>query len=109
MHYTYGNTEMAVKETNYEWLMFYSCIYVFGIWDAYKYAEPQTPAYSYLPFVIAAFLGTVGVIYSPTVRIFGCLLGSIWLPIICIVIGIVLGIVLRLLIIKYSSSPNKYS
>lgn len=97
----YGNTELAVKQTDYQWFMFYPCIYVFAIWDAYKNAESQTPDFSFLPFVISAFLGTIGVIYSPTVKILGFLLGPIWLPIICIFVGTFIGVAIRLITIRF--------
>lgn len=103
----YCNTVLAVKEIDYEWFMFYPCVYLFAMWDAYKNAEPQTPAFSYTPFVIAAYLGTIGVVYSQTLKIFGFLLGPIWLPIICIIIGLALGFVLRVTIIKYILTSNK--
>ncbi|MDF2884513.1 MAG: hypothetical protein K0R54_5080 [Clostridiaceae bacterium] len=97
----YGNTELAIKEINYQWLMFYPCIYLFAMWDAYKNAEPDTPVFAYIPFVSATYLGTIGVIYSPTVKVFGFLLGPVFLPIISIGIGVILGLIIRLVIVKY--------
>jgi hypothetical protein len=102
----YGNTELAVKEVDYQWLMFYPCIYIFATWDAYKNAETKTPEFSFIPFVLCTYLGTIGVIYSPTVKVSKFLLGPIWLPIICIIIGIVLGMVIRLIILKYMLKPK---
>jgi hypothetical protein len=96
----YGNTELAVKQTQYQWLMFYPCIYMFAIWDAYKNTEGEKPHFSFLPFVISAYMGTIGVIYSSTVKIWGFLLGPIWLPILCILIGMTVGTIIRFILIK---------
>lgn len=32
----YGNINKAIQLTNYQWLMFYPCIYLYAIWDACK-------------------------------------------------------------------------
>src|SRR5690606_20886911 len=60
----YGNTSEAIVHTNYQWLMFYPCVYMFAIWDAYKDAGGGTGPLSVLPVILAAYIGTVGVIYS---------------------------------------------
>ncbi|SES94415.1 hypothetical protein SAMN05660297_00953 [Natronincola peptidivorans] len=97
-----GNTGVAVEQTNYQWLMFYPCIYMFAIWDAYKHAEGPKAPNSFLPFVLAAYLGTIGVIYSSVFQIKGILLGPIWLPILCLMIGAALGFFIQGLIGKQS-------
>ncbi len=33
-----GNIEGTVSQTNYQWLMFYPCLYFFAMWDAFKEA-----------------------------------------------------------------------
>src|SRR5699024_1922917 len=53
----------AIQQVDYQWIMFYPCIYMFAIWDAYKDAGGGGP-YAFLPFVFAAYFGTIGVIYS---------------------------------------------
>ncbi|KPU45529.1 hypothetical protein OXPF_07620 [Oxobacter pfennigii] len=90
----YGDIETAINTTDYQWLMFYPCIYIFAIWDAYKKSGDDEIKYSFLPFVISAYLGTIGVIYSPTFKIGNILLGPIWLPIICFFSGALIGMII---------------
>jgi TM2 domain-containing membrane protein YozV len=53
---------------NYEWLLFYPCMYVFAIFDAYHdCCDTIGRAYSryvFIPFVGTSFIGTVGIIWS---------------------------------------------
>lgn len=95
-----GRVEEAIAEANYLWLMFYPCLYLFAIWDAYKDANPQPKPYLYIPFVFSAYFGTLGVIYSSTLKIFGIHLGPIFLPILSMVLGFLIGQILLLIIIK---------
>jgi hypothetical protein len=53
-----------------------------------------------IPFAISAYVETIGVIYSKTFRINGVLLGPIFLPMICIFLGLGLGFIIRSLLIK---------
>src|SRR5690349_17996690 len=46
-----GEIERAEAVTNYQWLMFYPCVYMFAMWDAYRTAMPENEKYSFLPFV----------------------------------------------------------
>jgi hypothetical protein len=62
-----GQIEKAIGETNFQWLMFYPCVYLFSMWDAYRDAGGSTEPYSFLPFVFSAYFGTVGVVYSDTI------------------------------------------
>lgn len=94
VHSFNGNIFAAIEESNYLWLMFYPCIYMFGIWDAYKDAGGDQP-YLFLPFVFAAYIGTLGVVYSPTFQLFGYYLGPIFLPIICLLLGYLIGWLLK--------------
>lgn len=95
-----GKTEAAVLQADYQWLMFYPCIYIFGIWDAYKDARQKESPLLFLPFSIAAYVETVGVIYSRTLRINGVLLGPIFLPMISIFVGLGIGFILRWILLK---------
>ena len=97
-----GNTEMAVKQTNYQWLMFYPCIYIFAIWDAYRDSIRYRVPYAFLPFVFSAYVGTIGVIYSPVFKIRNVLFGPIWLPIACLFLGALIGKYIRYLVITYT-------
>lgn len=101
-----GNTKLAVEQTDFQWLMFYPCIYMFAIWDAYKYSADEKPKYAFLPFVFGAYSGTIGVIYS-SIKIKGILLGPVWLPIFCIMIGVGLGLILRIYLKNSTEGSNE--
>ncbi|WP_146823743.1 hypothetical protein [Alicyclobacillus suci] len=90
-----GRPSAAVAVVNFQWLMFYPCVYMYAIWDAYRDAGGNLVPYGYLPFVLPAYLGTVGVIYSPVVKICGVLLGPMWLPMLLAFVGVGMGIILR--------------
>jgi hypothetical protein len=85
----HADTEKAIADTNYEWLMFYPCIYMFGIWDAYKDAGGGTSPFAVIPFAFAAYFGTIGIIFSRN------LLGAMWLGIAAMCVGIALGLLIR--------------
>ncbi|MGG4169297.1 hypothetical protein ABEW00_17785 [Rossellomorea vietnamensis] len=95
-----GNIEGAVSHTNYQWLMFYPCLYFFAMWDAFKDAGGGEKPYSYLPFVSSAFLVSVGIMYSAQAKIFGILLGSVWFPMFCVIPGLIIGFSLKILLNK---------
>jgi len=91
-----GQIDEAIHQTDFQWLMFYPCLYLFAIWDAYRDAYRETmkeslAPYIFLRFVMAAFLGTIGVVYSSTFSLFGVRFGPVWLPIICLIFGVFLG------------------
>lgn len=95
-----GDIQLAIEETNYQWLMFYPCIYMYSIWDAYQNAEGETTPFSFLPFVISAYLGTIGVIYSSNLKLFGVLIGPVFLPILFIIFGIGIGVLFKMILQK---------
>jgi hypothetical protein len=90
----HGETQLAIDQTDYQWLMFYPCIYMFGIWDAYK-GDVPTSQFTFIPFVISAFFATVGLILSPTLQLFGVLYGPVWLTLIFCFMGIAVGWVIK--------------
>lgn len=102
-----GNTIEAVKVTNYLWLMNYPGIYVFSIWDAYMDSGGYKAPYAFLPFVFSVYSGVIGVVYSSVFKVNGFLLGPVWLPIICLILGALLGAAIRLFIIKYNNKKVK--
>lgn len=65
----HGDIQSAIQQTNYEWLMFYPCLYCFAAWDAYQDSKNKKTPYLFMPFVFAAFFVTVGVIYSTDLKI----------------------------------------
>ena len=96
-----GNIQQAIESANYQWLMFYPCIYMFAIYDAYRDAGGDKVSLSFLPFVVSAYTGTIGVIYSAKFTIFGVLLGPVFLPILFFVLGVTIGYILRVVLLKF--------
>ncbi|SFE34211.1 hypothetical protein SAMN05216238_11337 [Lentibacillus persicus] len=96
----HGEIEKAIQQTDYHWLMFYPCLYFFAMWDAYKDAGGGKKPYSFLPFVFSAYFVTVGTIFSSSLKIFGVLLGPIWLPILSVIPGLLVGFLLQRILRK---------
>ncbi|WLD94592.1 hypothetical protein [Alkalihalobacillus sp. AL-G] len=91
-----GKIEEAIHTADYQWLMFYPCMYLYALWDTYYDAHNgDPPKYSFFPFVFAAYFITIGVMYSPVFKISGVLFGPVWLPILFCFIGIAIGQVLQ--------------
>ncbi|WP_338469468.1 hypothetical protein R4Z10_11605 [Niallia sp. XMNu-256] len=89
-----GETEKALSLTNYQWLMFYPCIYFYAMWDAYRDAGGAKHKFSFLPYVFCAYFVTVGLIYSPKVNVLGFPIGPVWLPMLSVIPGIIVGNIL---------------
>jgi hypothetical protein len=87
--------QSAIAKTNFSWLLFYPCVYTFGMWDAYRDAGGNTKPYSFLPFVFAAYFSTVGLIFSPNLTVMGVLLGPVFLPILAIFTGMLVGFLIQ--------------
>ncbi|YCA42044.1 hypothetical protein M1E11_14605 [Bacillus sp. JZ8] len=90
-----GEIDKAIYHTEYQWLMFYPCVYFFAMWDAYKDTGGNKEPYSFLPFILSAYFVTVGLMYSERVHIFGMRLGTMWVPMLCVIPGIAVGILLK--------------
>lgn len=91
-----GDTTGSVQVANFQWLMFYPCVYMFAIWDAYRDAGGgQGIPLAYLPFILPAFLGTVGVAFSSKLTVSGVLVGPMWLPMILAFVGVGIGLVVN--------------
>src|SRR5699024_4229957 len=71
----------AVGDANYPWLLVDPCVYLFAIWDAYHDAGGSMHPFIFIPFVMSAYSGTLGVIYSSRFAVFGFLIGPVFLPI----------------------------
>ena len=94
------NTE-AIEETNYLWLMFYSCLYFFSIWDAYKDAGGgKGKPFAYLPMVFSAYFVTVGIIFSPRLAFFGHLIGPMWSGFFFFPVGLGIGALIRWILLR---------
>ncbi|GGM24169.1 hypothetical protein GCM10011351_07400 [Paraliobacillus quinghaiensis] len=96
-----GKIEQAIQHTDYQWLMFYPCLYFFAIWDAYRDAEGKKRPLAFLPFVFSAYLVTLGLIYSPIFEVNGMLLGPMWLPMLSLPVGISVGSLIRYSLLKF--------
>ncbi|WP_209121365.1 hypothetical protein [Alkalihalobacillus sp. BA299] len=95
-----GEIETAIERTDYQWLLFYPCLYFFAMWDAYKDAGGGKDPYSFLPLVFAAFFVTLGTIFSVKVKLFDILFGPVWLPILAVAPGLALGFLIKKIIIS---------
>ncbi|PKR86849.1 hypothetical protein [Heyndrickxia camelliae] len=97
-----GKTDTASKIINYQWLMFYPCLYMYAMWDAYKSALEKVKKYSYLPFAFGAYFVTIGLMYSPLIKIHNIFIGPIFLPMIFLIPGLIIGHVIGLILKKKS-------
>lgn len=98
------NTIRAINQTDYQWLMFYPCLYTFAIWDAYRDAGGGKSPYAVLPTVAGAYVGTVGVIYSRSLSLIGIKFGPVWLGMMGTLLGVLLGAILRKILLKRTTS-----
>lgn len=96
-----GNIHRAIEVINFQWLMFYPCLYMYSLWDAYRDSNEPEP-YLYIPFAFGAYFVTIGLMYSTELTIFGILPGPVFLPMIFLVPGFCVGFLIRkaILVIK---------
>lgn len=95
-----GDMQGAIEHGNFLWIMFYPCIYLFAIWDAYRDAGGGKTSFSFIPFVMSAYSGTIGVIYSTHFTINGYLIGPVFLPIFLMISGAIIGQLIKMLLLK---------
>lgn len=88
----HGETSLVIAQIDYHWIMFYPCIYMFAIWDAYKDAVVVTSKYAVVPVVSGAYAGTVGIIFSRDA------LGAVWLGLLGLLISLVLGYMMKVIL-----------
>ncbi|MCS0791008.1 hypothetical protein NX021_23025 [Cytobacillus firmus] len=100
-----GEIDKAVHVLNYQWLMFYPCLYMFAMWDAYRTAMPENEELSFLPFVFSAYFVTVGLMYSTKLKLFGILFGPVFLPMLFVIPGVFTGLLIRWIILKCRKHP----
>lgn len=81
----HGNIEASIDQIEYQWLMFYPCLYCFSMWDAYKDAGGRSTPFSAFPFIFASYSVTIGLIFSSTVKIFGMIFGPVFLPMLFVI------------------------
>lgn len=95
--------EEAIAATNYQWYLFYPCLYFFAIWDAYKGAGGgRDKPFAYIPLVCTAYFVTLGIIYSNRFTLFGYLLGPIWIVFLTVPIGLIIGSLIRSILKKWA-------
>lgn len=94
-----GEIKKAEMIVNYQWLMFYPCVYMFSLWDGYRSAMPAEEKYAYLPFVFGAYFVTVGLMISPKVTYFQIHPGPVFLPMLFLIPGLIIGGLIRSLLI----------
>ncbi|MCP8967559.1 hypothetical protein [Ectobacillus ponti] len=99
-----GEIEQAIRVVNYQWLMFYPCVYMFSMYDAYRDAAQTKAPYAFFPFVFGAYFITVGLMYSSRLKLFGVLLGPVWLPMPSLLPGLLIGYLLRKLFLRITSA-----
>lgn len=97
-----GDIARATTIIDYQWLMFYPCVYMFAMWDAFRDADPPSTRYSYLPFVFGAFYVTVGLMYASKIYIFGVNLGPVFLPMVFLLPGLITGWILQWIIFRWN-------
>lgn len=94
----------AIAVTDFQWLMFYPCLYMFAMWDSYRFAMDGEEKLSFLPFVFAAYSLTVGLMLSTELRIFNILFGPVFLPMLFFLpLGLFIGYLIRILVLKASA------
>ncbi|WNF38671.1 hypothetical protein RJD24_09720 [Bacillaceae bacterium IKA-2] len=94
----------AIEITDFQWLMFYPCLYMFAIWDAYRDAEGETHPFTYLPFVFGAFFITIGLMYSTKLLLFGVLIGPVFLPMLFLIPGLGVGFIIKKIVSAVSGT-----
>lgn len=100
-----GKIKEAHAVVDHQWLMFYPCVYMFAMYDAYKFAEGENPQLSFVPFAFGAYFVTIGLMYSPNI-IFGVSFGPIWLPMMSLIPGLGIGFIIRHILIKIATKLN---
>ena len=105
-----GKSSQAIAVTNYEWAMFYPCVYLFAIYESYLCAIEKSGreagGFLALPFVAGAYFSTVGVIFS---KVDGgaFLLPPTFVAIFGILIGVAIGSWIRVLLGNYVETKKK--
>jgi hypothetical protein len=99
-----GKTKKAAEIVDYQWLMFYPCLYMFSLWDAYKMTSSEKEKYTYLPFVFSAYSVTIGLTYSPKIFIGSVFLGPVFAPMLFLLPGLAAGFLLRILLLHFQKN-----
>lgn len=103
-----GDFKGAANAIDYQWLMFYPCLYFFAMWDAHRGAtqNQNSSKYIFLPYVFSAYFVTIGLMLSPKLTIFGINLGPVFLPMLFVIPGLLTGFLIRAVLGAISSRKN---
>jgi len=101
-----GETDKALEIINFQWILFYPCLYMFAMWDAYKEAMDSDDQYAFLPFVFCAYFVTTGIFYSPYFKLFGVLIGPVFLPMLFLIPGIITGFIVKYCLISLNKKRD---
>lgn len=96
-----GETDRALQVMDVQWLMFYPCLYMFAMWDAYRSVMPENEKLTFLPFVFSAYFVTVGLMVSPKIKIMGVFPGPVFLPMLFVIPGVISGFLIRKVLMKF--------
>jgi hypothetical protein len=99
--------DKAFSVINYQWVMFYPCLYMFGMWDAFRNTLDGDIKGSYLPFAFSAYFITVGLMLSPKITLFGVSLGPVFLPMLFLIPGLAIGFIVRAILLSFYSIRKK--
>ncbi|MGE8206675.1 hypothetical protein ACQKP0_19380 [Heyndrickxia sp. NPDC080065] len=102
-----GKTAEAASIIDYQWLMFYPCLYMFAMWDAYRMAQDKPKKYDYIPFAFGAYFVTIGLMYSPLVRVKSIFFGPIFLPMIFLIPGLFIGYIIQYVLLSKKRNTTK--
>lgn len=97
-----GEFSNASEVINYQWLMSYAFLYFFAMWDAYKYEMPENEELAFLPFASAGAFVTIGLIYSNDIKLFGQVIGPVFMPMIFVIPGVIFGFLIRYLLLNFT-------
>lgn len=97
-----GEMAKAHSVLNYQWLMFYPCVYMFALWDAYRSAMPEDEKLTFLPFVFSAYFVTVGIMYSSKIVLFQINFGPVFLPMLFLIPGLLIGFLIKYILLSIS-------
>lgn len=89
----HGNIQKAIGQADYQWLMFYPCLYCFAAWDAYRDDRGKTNPYFFTFCVCCIFCYCRTNLFTKF-KNHVVLLGPVWLPILSFIPGVGVGLIL---------------
>ncbi|MBN6888776.1 hypothetical protein ACUXCC_003933 [Cytobacillus horneckiae] len=101
-----GDIQGAILKADYQWLMFYPCLYFFAMWDAFKDDKKSMSRYAFLPFAFSAGSVTIGLMYSSDFKLFGLLLGPVFLPMLFVLPGLIVGFLIWYLLSYFNTKRS---